>query len=30
VYGKIDYKFGIGKISKKIIERIENNTLNID
>jgi len=30
VYGKIEHKFGLGKISKQIIERIESNTLNID
>ena len=30
VYGKIPDKFALGKVSKTIINRIENNTLNID
>jgi hypothetical protein len=30
VYGKIEHKFGFGKTSKQIINRIEKNTLNID
>ena len=30
VFGKIEHKFGLGKISKEIISRIERNTLNID
>jgi hypothetical protein len=30
VYGKIEHKFGFGKISKEIISRIDRNTLNID
>ena len=30
VYGKIENKFGLGKISKQIITRIEQNTLNTD
>lgn len=30
IYGKIEHKFALGKTSKQIISRIENNTLNID
>ena len=30
VYGRIEHKFGLGKVAKEIITRVEKNTLNID
>ena len=30
VYGRVEHKFGLGKVAKEIIGRVEKNTLNID